>query len=84
MAIPPTSTGVLHVGNACAAWVRSEPGSGGMGASGGWRTRCGVLALPLWREVDHDEAKSRGVCCGCTTWRDGRPAIERTTTARPV
>lgn len=65
MTVPPTSTGLLHIGDAAAAWVRGEPCSGGMGLSGGWPTRCGVIALPLWREVDTAELSARSVCAEC-------------------
>lgn len=39
--------------------------SGGMGGSGGWPTRCGPLALPLWRTPGDTEITKRGICPDC-------------------
>lgn len=67
LATAPTATGLLHVGDTAARWVPSGSCSGGMGGSGGWPTRCGLLALPLWRTIDDAEITRRGICPDCAT-----------------
>ncbi|WP_034273854.1 hypothetical protein [Haloechinothrix halophila] len=66
MATEPMSVGVFHLGRTNAQWVPSTgPCTGGMGGSGGWPTLCGLIALPLWREVGADEIDWRGTCPDC-------------------
>lgn len=65
LAVPPTSTGVLHIGQAAARSQPAELCPGGMGGSGGWPTLCGLISLPLWRPVDTAEVERRGVCAEC-------------------
>ncbi len=67
MATEPTSVGTLHIGGTDAEWIPNSTGpcTGGMGGSGGWRTRCGLIALPLCRDVDGDEIGRRGTCPDC-------------------
>lgn len=55
----------LHAGSSAAAWVPSEVCTGGMGGSGGWPARCGVIALHVWRTVPDAEIRERGVCPEC-------------------
>jgi len=65
LATPPTSAGVLHIGDKSASWVRTGRCTGGMGGSGGWPARCGLLALSLWRTLDAEEIARRGICPDC-------------------
>lgn len=65
LAMPPTATGPLHIGDTAAPWVPSESCSGGMGGSGGWPTRCDLLALPLWGTIDDAKITKRGMCPDC-------------------